>query len=96
MWVLGLLNFRVPQLLSLDSSVSQTAEVHIKLFLRTNINLSTYRQKKAVKGQNRRHFSHSELEGTIRVTEMEPTGEIYLPWKLGEEVTGWRRRVQPN
>ena len=60
-----------------------TAEVHIKLFLRTNSNLFIYQQEEAGKGKNRRHFSHSELESTIRGTEMEPSGVSYLPWEVG-------------
>lgn len=60
-----------------------TAEAHIKLFPRANSNLFIYRQKEAGNGQNRRHFSYSELESTIRGTEMEPSRESYLPWELG-------------
>lgn len=60
-----------------------TAEVHIKLFIRANSNLFTYWQKEASEGQNRRYISHSELQSTIRGTEMEPSGESYLPGELG-------------
>lgn len=71
-----------------------TAEVHIKLFLRANSNLFIYWQNLAGKGQNRRHFNHSELESIIRRTE--PNGESYLSWELGEEVAAWSRRAQPS
>jgi len=60
-----------------------TAEVHVEPLLRANSNLFRYCQKQTGKGQNRRDFSPSGLESTIRGAEVEPGGESCLPWELG-------------
>lgn len=64
-----------------------TAKVHIKRFLRANSN-SMYQQKEDGKGQNKRPFSHSELESILRRTATDLSQQNYFLSELGQR-GGW-------